>query len=1071
MRYLLACTAMAPVLMALTTGEGRAETTIGTETKTPILTSTVKSGQPDSILISAAGSVIVTSGSAVTMDSNHAINSAGKISLTGASNANGIRALAGTSGDITNSGTITLDEDYTATDTDKDGDIDGAFAQGSNRNAILIGADHVGNILHSGTITIEGNQSAGIRSDGPLTGKLTTSGTTTVLGDGSYGIRAGAITGDVWLRGTTNVQGKDSAGVALLGDINGALKIQSMIASTGYRSTTPPTDVTKLDADDLLQGGPALKISGNVTGGILFDTPPADLDTAKPDEDNDGVADASEGSASVVSYGSAAAVEIGATDRATAIGAVAGNTSGYGLIVQGSVTGSGVYAGVDANGMTIGGLGGAVTIAKGMSVGGGIGATSLDSNATALRIGSGASVNQIAIGGTLSATGAALAGKTARALVIDSGASVAGISNTGVISATARTDKGAAIAILDSAGTVTALENKGKISATGGAAGQNIAIDLRANASGTTISQSAVSATSAIPAITGDIYTGSGNDLLKVTGGTIAGNVALGAGDDGVQLSDKAAMTGNLAYGGGSAALSLAGTSSLKGNVDFGGGAGTLTIADNALFSGQLIKSGNINVTLASGTLDATNGGTLALASLNAGAKSTIAVAIDGAAGTHTLYDVSGAASFAAGAQVKLKLARIGGSEGSFTFLQAGSLSGAPVISDDAALLPFLYKGTVAANAAAGTLTVDIRRKTATELGLNGSQSRAYDAIYAVLDKDAGVAQSILSIGDGDSLRASMGQMLPDHAGGTFEAVTGGSRATARILADPGGTARTDRTMSVWLQQVAWGGSKSLGDTASYDINGWGTSGGLEFQTGLGKFGGSLAYLHGTDSDGGNSNGVSSDQYEAAAHWRAGWGHLQTYARLSAAQIRFKGARRFSGLTGLADVNRAAKANWDGQLYSAAAGASYQMAFGRFSLRPIAAIDYYRLKEDGYAETGGGDAFNLTVNGRTSDELTASGSVAAGYDLGSLDAENGWLRVELEGGRRQIVGGSIGDTTAHFKDGKDFTLVAEDRTNGWTGKARLLGGSDIFRMAGEFSAEEQQDHVALAFRASLSFPM
>ena len=33
--------------------------------------------------------------------------------------------------------------------------------------------------------------------------------------------------------------------------------------------------------------------------------------------------------------------------------------------------------------------------------------------------------------------------------------------------------------------------------------------------------------------------------------------------------------------------------------------------------------------------------------------------------------------------------------------------------------------------------------------------------------------------------------MLPDHAGGTFEAVTSGSRATARILSDPNGVYRT----------------------------------------------------------------------------------------------------------------------------------------------------------------------------------------------------------------------------------------------------------------------------------------
>ena len=99
---------------------------------------------------------------------------------------------------------------------------------------------------------------------------------------------------------------------ALLGDISGALKIQGAIVSTGYRSTTRPTDVTKLDADDLLQGGSAVVIAGNVGGGVIFDVPPTLSDT-DTDVDDDGLADSSEGSASIISYGSAAAVQVGSS--------------------------------------------------------------------------------------------------------------------------------------------------------------------------------------------------------------------------------------------------------------------------------------------------------------------------------------------------------------------------------------------------------------------------------------------------------------------------------------------------------------------------------------------------------------------------------------------------------------------------------------------------------------------------------------------------------------------------------------------------------------------------------------
>ena len=1075
MRHHAGCaTGLAIVLAAMSLNAGRAtaETTISTEVRTPVLTATAASGQPDSILINSSGSVVVTGGTAVTMNSNHNVTNQGRVTIRGANNATGIVAAPGTTGSIVNSGTITLDEDYIPTDTDNDGDIDGPFAQGSGRNGIWIaaGAAHSGAVTNSGTITIEGNQSAGIRLDAGLNGALTHSGTINVVGDHSYGVKTGDVSGNVAIRGAISVQGRNAVGAAILGDVGGTLLIQNTVATTGYRSTTAPSDTSKLDADDLLQGGPAVKVAGNVAGGVIFDTRPADTDTTKDDEDNDGIRDTEEGNAAVTSYGSAAAVEIGATDRATTIGAVTGNASGHGLIVKGTVAGVGVYKSVDATGMTVGGLGGGVSVAKGMTVGGNITADSADSNATALRIGSGARVDEIAVTGGVGAIGASLDGKTARAIVIDGGAQVATLTNSGAISAAARADKGSAIAIVDNAGTLSSVENRGRISAAGAAAGRNIAIDLRQNSSGATISQLAISDTATQPSIVGDIYAGAGNDLLKASAGTIAGNVQLGGGNDAMQLSGKAAMTGNVAFGSGSSTLSRANPSSLTGDVDFGSGAGTMTLSDTARFSGQLLNSGNVALNVGTGTLALANRGTVALASLSAGAGSVIDVTIDRAAGTNTLYDVSGAVTFAAGSQVRVKLTQVDGSQGNYTFVRAGTLTGAPVLASGSTVLPFMFKGAVSANSASNEAVLTISRKSVTELGLNGSQGRAYDAVFDALDNEAAVAQSFLTITDGDAFRASLRQMLPDHAGGTFEAVTSGSRAAARILADPRGMFQTGST-AFWLQQVAWGGSKSLGSTSSYDVSGWGASGGAELRTSLGNVGLSVAYLHGTDSDGGSDNNVASDQYELGAHWRGAWGPLQAHVRGSVAQIGFKGRRRFVGNTGSADVVRVATGKWDGRLYSAGAGVSYELSFGRFSVRPVAGIDYYRLKEDGYAENGGGDAFNLTVRGRTSDELAASGSIAAGYDFGSTDPDQGWLRAEVEGGRRQIVGGSLGDTVASFKNGTPFTLVAEDRTNGWTGKLRLMGGSESFRAGGEFSAEEQQDHVALAFRASISFPL
>ncbi|BBF70780.1 autotransporter outer membrane beta-barrel domain-containing protein [Sphingomonas bisphenolicum] len=1067
MRHLLACTAIAPVLVALTVANAAAETTIATATTAAVKTSTVANGAADDITISAAGSIKLTSGAAVTVDSNNKVSNAGTITINDANNVTGILIAPGTTGAITNSGTITLTEDYTATDTDSDGDIDGPFAKGTGKNAIWVqsGTGHTGNIDHSGTISIEGNQSAGIRLDGALTGNLSTSGTTSVIGDNSYGVVANDVTGNVTLRGTTSVAGANSIGAALLGDVNGAVKIQGTITSTGYRSTTRPTDVTKLDADDLLQGGSALVIAGNVTGGIIFDVPPT-LDDKDTDVDDDGLTDSSEGTAAVISYGKAAAVQIGAADSDTVIGAVAAGNTGYGLIVNGGIAGYGVYDGIDANGLVIGGLGGDVSIAKGVQVKGTVAAVSYDSNATALRVGSGASAGTIEVSGSVAASGSTKDGTVARGLVIDSGATVGSIVVSGAVGAAAgSTEKGSAIAILDSSGTVSSLANTGKISATGGKAGSNIAIDLSANNSGVTLTQALASSTATAPSIIGDIRLGSGNDALTVSAGSITGDLSLGAGNDSVALSGTSSLTGNIAFGAGANSLTLTDTAKAAGTVDFGGGAGTLTLGGTSSLSGTIANAGNVAVVLNGGTLGSSATGSVALGSLSASGTSTLGVTINGATGASTVYDVAGAASFASGSQVKVNLTQVGGSVGDYVIVRAGSLSGSPTLAT-ATLLPYMFKGSVAGDSTAGTVTLSVAAKSVSELGLSGSTASAYSAIFNALDNDVGVAGAYLAINDGATLTSNLRQMLPDHAGGTFEAVTSGSRATARILSDPNGIYRTkDGRLGFWLQQVAFGSAKSVGSTASYDITGWGAGGGLEYLSDIGAFGGSFAYIHGSDSSGSSNNAVDSDQFELAAHWRGQWGPLLSFARLSAARIKFDGTRHFES----GDVTRTADGKWNGTLMSATAGAAYQIDMGRFSLRPAVGIDYYRLKEDGYSETGGGDAFNLTVLGRTSDELTANGTVTAGYDFGSLNREDGWVRIELEGGRRQILGGSLGDTTASFKDGDQFTLVSEDRTNGWTGRARLYGGTDTFRVGGEFGAEEQQNHVAISFRATVNF--
>ncbi len=122
-RLLFASTAT----LALVAGTAAsAQTVIDTKRTTPVRTATVNNGAAADISIAAAGSVVTSgSGTAVTIDSNNKLANAGTIQTTDANDAIGIGAAAGVTGDIANSGKIILDETYTPTDIDKDGDLDG----------------------------------------------------------------------------------------------------------------------------------------------------------------------------------------------------------------------------------------------------------------------------------------------------------------------------------------------------------------------------------------------------------------------------------------------------------------------------------------------------------------------------------------------------------------------------------------------------------------------------------------------------------------------------------------------------------------------------------------------------------------------------------------------------------------------------------------------------------------------------------------------------------------------------------------------------------------------------------
>jgi hypothetical protein len=1061
--YLLASTC----LVALA-APAAAETTISTTVTGPVRTSTVKTGGlPDDILINSSGVVNGNASGGVIIDSNHDLKNQGTIQIGNVNNVVAVDVGAGVTSDITVSGKIIVDEPFTPTDADNDGDLDGPFATGSNRFGIRTNGAMTGNILvtSTGTITVEGNNSAGIYLGGPLTGNFRHDGTTGVLGNNSVGVHLSDVSGDVRLAGSITARGQGSIAVHSTGNVGGAMVLQGTITATGYRFTTPPADPSKLDADDLLQGGPAVAIEGNVAKGIILAVPPKDASTTDNDEDDDGIEDSKEGSAAIISYGSAAALRIGSAGN-IAIGATEATGTGFGLIIDGGILGNGLYTGVDGNALQIGGLGGSVSIANGIGVTGTVEAKSLDRNATAVRLGAGATTPELRNAGKILASSGNTAASIATAVDINAGASLPVLRNSGEIKASTGAN-GTAVAIVDKSGTLGLIENSGTISASGAAAdsNRNVAIDLSANTAGATVKQTAVGSGFAAPSIIGDVKFGTGSDTFDIADGSLTGNVSFGDGDNKFLLSGDAVGTGKLTFGAGADTITTGGTSVFKGAVDFGGGADMLTIGGTSSFTGQLINATGLAVNVQKGTFGVVK--TANIASLDVTDGGILAVTLDKSPGASSMLNVSGAASFAAGSKLQLNVANVDQAEGHFIVINAGTLTGGSNLAATTDLLPFLYKGALSISG--NQVAVDVSRKSATELGLNRSESAAYPAIYEALGNDDDIGDSFLSIRTQDEFIGTVRQMLPDHAGGTFEAVTMGDRAVARMLNDPKAPYKEEEESGVryWLNQVAWGSSKSIGNTAGYEIGGWGASGGAEISTKLGKFGGSLSYLWGKDDDKATENTVDANQYSIAAHYRMETDGFQVAVRGSYSYINFDGKRFFRFGEGDDAIERTIEGSWNGSLFSATAIASQELWAGSFFVRPTGSVEYYSLTEDSYDEDGGGDALDLHVDKRKSDEFAVNALLIGGFEMGGVDPYEGYFRFEAEAGRRQIVGGSLGKTTAHFEGGDDFTLTPEDRDSGWVGRLRGIGGNSNFQIAGELGAEEREDKVGFSARASL----
>lgn len=1012
--------------LALSLGQAaHAQTTISDAQTSPVQTST-----GGDITIATGGSLDITgsTGPAIVLDSDNAVVIDGSVAIDDTDNAVGVEIIGGNTGSFTLEGGISVSEDFTNEDTDGDRVPDGDFASGSGRTGILISgaSPFVGNVQMGETagIIVEGNDSFAIRlaETAGITGNLLTDGAIEIVGTNSIGVGVeGQIIGNLANGANINARGTNVQAVNISGDIDGQFSSSGRITNTGYRFTTRSNLAgrTLLQDDDRLQGGAAVQISGNVANGILMD----EVSTTTTADDGTETTTITARS-SITQFGSAAAVLIDGQGTPISIGRVSAITDptadGYdetllfGFVNEGDISGNGVYDDVNARALEIrdamieGGLfnSGNLTVTTFRS--GDDGTADLDGftgTAQVIVLGNGAIAEAINNTGAIiaqasEATDEVFADRdnpvaarliTAIAIDIEDGATVDSLVNTGIITASVTGRRGNMIALRDASGTLRNISNTGRIVALGvnsdanGVATvdfQTTAMDLSANTTGVTITQDLAEDLTpddgidpVSPAIIGDIYLGSGDDVITVNAGSIVGD------------------------------------------IDFGAGNGVLTLDGGSTYRGGLRNAdGDLTLTVANGsTLTNTNTEVLTVASASFDGTSVFQPTLDGATGNAGTLNASGTISFAEGASIAPVLTNIIGTSNTvFRVADAANL----VIGGDIASLsgiesPFLYNTTYSIDPNdpnALLITLDLRETS--ELGLDSAQAATFTSAFEALGSNTGLGNAFVNISDEAEFNRAFNQLLPEFSAAARQFVIANvDGATGAVGAHLDNVRRSqDRPGGVWIQEFAYFADRDLaGLSEQYRGSGFGFTAGADTAWGPFHAVGINAGFASTEiesvADIDSPLDVLTIQLGTYAGYQQGDFGVEAYAGFG--YNDFESERNI--LVG--DFIGSSDGDWSGTHYNGSLRAGYDVKFSeKFWARPTVSVDYINLKEKAYTETGDlGVA--LDIDGRTSD----SGSATAMLNFGAhFMGKRTWVRPGLRVGyRNEFIGDGV-FTTGRF---------------------------------------------------------
>ncbi len=1010
---LVAFTALSPSLASAD------DLTISTNETTAVSTAQGDGTGPGNIIIENNGAIDLTSGTPVTVNSDHDLDNFGTLRTETEEDGIGVfvdlNAEPDIDASITNAGVITLL-----------GPAEGSPIENQpveNFGILVTGTGtQTGSIINAQGASIEvgGNASAAILVDGTMFGSVFNDGTLNTVGveSTSLGIYDD-VDGLILNTGTIAASGRDGVGIYMGGSLTGTITNSGSInIGAGAARTFDGTFIPEV------RGDAGIWIAGSVNGGmqILGNQVPEFVEqTLSFDDPAFSIPDAE---INVVGRGQAIKIRPGGLSgrlNNITVGAVGSGDNAFAVLNQGLITTGSTQEGVNVEAVVIEGLVASgtvynVTLAGGIrNDGGDIRTGTIDGTATAIRIGNHAAVPEILNSGDITAltndsTGdvnnniVGDMGGDAFAIIVEESGTLTSIDNTGVIRADAMGSGSSAGAIIVQSGSLTSFSNTGDVFALiqDGSTGISTALDVRTSTSDIEFSNSGT--------IIGDIFLGDGSDTFTSTGGSITGEITMAGGDDVVTLADTTVL----------------------GSFLFTTGNKTASITNTTLNGGFVETGAIIDLTLRDSDWTITAGEAASLRTLDVQGTSTLRVEVDGVnnrAGTIAATDT---ASISDTTTIVPVLRSVITDQQTFTLVQAGQLN-TNITFDTAQTAETSYMHTTAVVRDPGDpnrILLQVSRRSAEELGLEQNIGTFYESSSAALSQDSELFTDLASITAQPEFESALDQFLPDTSDAVFQ-----SAIDQQNMAFGAINRRLDRVPAqgfyrdrptVWLQTMGhyakrkadelrpgystWSGGIAVGFDRQFDRL---TRAGLAY-TQLWSFPDELNSLD-------KPTEFSSSQLNG--YFRMGSAHRHLQGAVTLGYDSFNSERRVV----FGSLDRSVLGKWDGYEF----GSALQLALGvkrdSWSLVPTARLSYLLLHQGSHTETDGGDGLNLSFSSDNTDSLRGGLGFAARREF--ILEDDSILQFE---GRttytREFMSGTRNMEVAFAADGTPFNLLASPLT-------------------------------------------